>query len=98
MMKFSTSLEMILFLLVLGAVLFLFKASSFPRDSFRAFCQRNRVGRETPKASSVAWVPYFSQKAKILTLSFAVSVIIYRKRITLSQVLIKPLVPLNLLK
>jgi hypothetical protein len=84
--------------LLLGAVLFLFNASSFPSWVFRDFCQQNKVGLETLNASFVAAVPYFSQNANILHLSFAVSLIIYLKRITRSQVLMNPFVPLNLLK
>src|SRR3989344_8388069 len=96
-MKSLTSFGTILFLLFLGAVLFLFKDSNFPPPFKRALCHLNRVGLETLKASLVAKSPYFSQKARIRHLSFACSVIIYRKRIILSQPEINPLVSLNLL-
>src|SRR3989339_438023 len=76
---------MMRFLLFLGAVLFLFNASSFPSPFCKVLCHLNRVGLETLKASLVAKSPYFSQKARIRHLSFACSVIIYRKRIILSQ-------------
>src|ERR1035437_4623372 len=86
------------FLFCFGAFDIGFRLSSFPPPFFSLLCQSKRVRLFVPKASSTALVPYFSQKASILVLSFACSVIIYRKRITLSQVETKPFVPRNLLK
>ena len=86
------------FLFCFGAFDLGLRDSSFPPPSFNLFCQSKSVLLFVPKASSTALVPYFSQKASILVLCFACSVIIYRKRITLSHVETKPFVPQNLLK
>src|SRR3989344_7348864 len=93
----SNLVSQILFLLVFGALVLGLREvkSPPPRESLR--CHSNKVLLETLKASIVASRPCCFQKLRILALLLASSVIISRKRITRSQVLIKPLVPLNLL-
>src|SRR3989344_4659477 len=71
--------------------------SSFPLSRRSDPFHRYIVVLPTPKASLVALRPCVSKNVIIFAFLFAFSVIIYRKRITLSQTDKNPRVPLNLL-